>query len=170
MLARGRDGARSDWCERCCDRHRLRGLAALSYGVVGRWPPAVAHSGEWPPLTCSLRFSRAREKRGTCRTGRRNTFCRILFVEFFFAITVGGDAGPREGWSSERLVRTLLRSAPVERTGRAELRGRWSMAAGCCAQRRVAAVNLLSAIFPRAREARHLPHRPPQHFLSNSFC
>jgi hypothetical protein len=25
-------------------------------------------------LTCSLRFSRAREKRGTCRTGRRVLF------------------------------------------------------------------------------------------------
>src|SRR5580704_18340783 len=131
MLARGKDGARSDWRERCCDRRRLRGLAALSYGVVGRWPPAVAHSGTgsvalslYPlmrrsraprptppaggagcgdgrrllrtavlghlaflaqraptegemeaPLTSSLRFSRAREKRGTCRTGRRNSFC-----------------------------------------------------------------------------------------------
>jgi hypothetical protein len=32
------------------------------------------------------------------------------------------------------------------------------------------AVNQLSAIFPRAREARHLPHRPPQSFLLISFC
>src|SRR5580704_123476 len=134
MPARGRDGAWSDWRERCCDRRRLRGLAALSYGVVVRWPPAVAHSGTGsvalslhtlrsrapnttrgrrdgrrllrtavlgsldlnalrqniiqktdhpteasgetgPRLTNSLRFSRAREKRGTCRTGRRNPFC-----------------------------------------------------------------------------------------------
>ena len=41
--------------ERRAERHpptrtrRRRRLAALSYGVVVRWPPAVAHSGEWPP-------------------------------------------------------------------------------------------------------------------------
>jgi hypothetical protein len=126
----------------------------------------------------------------------------------------------------ERLARTLLRSTPVERTGRAELRGRCSLAAGRCAQRywlsrplslsidaaepraapnatrgdgrrllRTAvlghlaflaqraptegenggAVNQLSAIFPRAREARHLPHRPPQQrktrrLLTNRPC
>src|SRR5579863_26054 len=61
-----------------------------------------------PPLTNSLRLSRAREKRGTCRTGRRIPFCLFLFVY----------AGPRAGWSS------IDRRERCCGEGRAELRGR----------------------------------------------
>ena len=178
-------------------------MAALSYGVVVRWPPAVAHGGtglsrplslyiaepraehhprsapvertghvelrgcwsmaggccaqrywqkqvipqnrqrKWcVALTNALSNLRAREQRAVVPADRgapAAPAAAFLFVEFFLLISFcdygWGDAGPREGWSSERLARTLLRSAPAERTGRAELRGRCSLAAGCCAQR-----------------------------------
>ena len=95
--------------------------------------------GNGDALTSSLRFSRAREKRGTSRAGRRFLFAKFLFAK----LRLGANAG---GMDFERSARTLLRSAArcaethprsalVGRTGRAELRGRCSMTAGCCAQR-----------------------------------
>ena len=95
--------------------------------------------GNGDALTSSLRFSRAREKRCTCRAGRRFLFAKFLFAK----LRLGANAG---GMDFERSARTLLRSAArcaethprsalVGRTGRAELRGRCSMTAGCCAQR-----------------------------------
>ena len=57
--------------ERRAERHRRRrrsgGLAVLSYGVVVRWPPAVAHSGEWlsRPLSLSLGAAARRAPRRT---------------------------------------------------------------------------------------------------------
>jgi hypothetical protein len=102
-----------------------------------RWPPAVAHSGtgslgdsgatrsdrrgNWTALTCSLRFSRAREKRGTCRTGRRILFREILFGEI---ARLGANAGARAGWTRAIGANAAAVGGAGCGDGRAQLRGR----------------------------------------------
>ena len=83
-------------------------------------------------------FPRAREARHLQRRPPL-PFCEIPFCE----IAVGGERwrdglraiGANAAWSAARCAETHPRSALVGRTGRAELRGRCSMTAGCCAQR-----------------------------------
>jgi hypothetical protein len=123
-----------------------------------------------PKLTSLSLNPRAREKRGTCRTGRRIPFCRILFGEILFReIAVGGERWRAGGMDSSAQSPSLFihcgaaRRAP-RRTppavgagwcdGRGELRGMRSMAAGCCAQRYWSPVNQPPLESPRAREAR----------------
>jgi hypothetical protein len=71
------------------------------------------------PLTCSLRFSRAREKRGTCRTGRRIPFCLFLFRDYGWGRML---ARGRDGARAIGANAAAVGAGCGE--GRAELRGR----------------------------------------------
>ena len=188
-------------------RRRLGGLAALSYGVVVRWPPAVAHSGTGlsRPLALSIAQPSAAPKphavsaetSGEIWTAvnhllwnlpRAREACRrptaaapaapaatSFFEISFLRIAVGGDTLAR-AMDFERSARTLLRSAApcgersgrrrLARTGRAELRGRCSLAAGCCAQRHWAH---LTSLAQRAPEQHAEPSGEIGHALTSSL-